>query len=232
METILLMNAKGGSGKSTIATNLAAWFAMDGANVYLADLDQQGSCMDWLEVRSREFATIHGIPPSKSIRVPRGTDYVIMDAPGAIHGRAVDRLVRKVDTLLIPVAPSPVDIRATAKFIEELLLVRRIARHNTRVGVVANRVRSNNRSYESLQRFLDRLQIPMVGALRDSELYQDAAGNGRSIFEMAGEEAFDRQQEWSRLIAWVRGEAGLGKEELELLASLNISEPVIADGML
>lgn len=219
MHKLMLMNAKGGSGKSTIATNLAAYYAIGGNNVVLADFDTQGSSIDWLRVRPETKAHIHGIhAATKSVKVTRNTDHVIMDAPGAIHGRAIDRLVRKVDTLLIPVTPSPVDIRATTRFIQELLLVKRVSRHNTRVAVVANRVRSEE-AKQSLARFLSHLHIPLIATLSDYDVYMKASGLGTSIFEIEGDEAKDAQEEWKPLLRWLSGAPD--EEEASLLRSLS-----------
>ncbi len=207
MKTIMFMNAKGGSGKSTLSTNLAAYYALCGSKVALADFDTQGSCMDWLAVRPEERAPIHGIPAtSRSIKISRDTDYLIMDAPGAIHGRAIDRLVRKVETLIIPVTPSPVDFRATARFIQELLLVRHVSRNKTRVACVANRVREVSHSFEALERFLDRLNIPLIATLHDSDTYIKASGLGLSIFELDDKQAGKDQQPWQPLLRWIDGE--------------------------
>ncbi|MGB0712168.1 MAG: AAA family ATPase [Gammaproteobacteria bacterium] len=216
MQSIMFMNAKGGSGKSTLATNLAAYYASGGASVTLADFDTQGSCIDWLAARSVERPLIRGVhAATKSVKVPPRTDYVIMDAPGAVHGRAVGRLVKKVDTLVIPVSPSPVDIRATAKFIEELLLVRRVSREQTRVGVVANRVKREDETFGALQRFLDRLHIPMVATFMDRDCYVRAAGIGLSVFEMEGAEARDEVNRWQSLLRWVAGKPVVEKSDMD-----------------
>lgn len=207
MKTIMLMNAKGGSGKSTLATNLAAYYALCGQKVALADFDLQGSCMDWLSVRPEERPKIVGIPAAtRSLKLARDTDYLIMDAPGAVHGRAIDRLVRRVETLIIPVTPSPVDFRATARFIQELLLVRQVSRSKTRVACVANRVRDISHSYEALERFLDRLGIPLIATLHDSDSYIRAAGLGLSIFELNDKGAGRDQRPWMPLLRWIDGE--------------------------
>lgn len=208
MKTIMFMNAKGGSGKSTLATNLAAYYALCNCKVALADFDMQGSCMDWLSVRPQESPKIIGIPAAtRSIKLPRDTEYLIMDAPGAVHGRAIDRLVRRVEHLIIPVTPSPVDFRATARFIQELLLVRQVSRSKTRVACVANRVRDVSHSYEALERFLDRLGIPLIATLHDSDSYIKAAGLGLSIFELRGDRQAGRdQQPWQPLLRWIDGE--------------------------
>ena len=117
MQTILCMNAKGGCGKTTIATNLATWFADDGHQVALADFDPQGSSLDWLAARDgyEGIPEILGIDAyNRQLRPPRGTEHLIMDVPAAVHGKEIDHLLRRVETLIVPVLPSPIDIRATS----------------------------------------------------------------------------------------------------------------------
>ena len=87
MRSIMVLNAKGGSGKSVIATNLAGFYALDGANVALADFDPQGSALEWLAQRPPTRPRVHGIAAWRGpFRVPRGTEYLIMDGPAAVHG--------------------------------------------------------------------------------------------------------------------------------------------------
>ena len=119
MRTIMLMNSKGGCGKTTLATNIATWFADDGAKVALADYDPQGSTLDWLEARKQ----YEGIPlieavdaTAKPARPARGTDLLVMDAPAGTHGRTITDMLRRVDDLIVPVLPSPIDMRACNRF--------------------------------------------------------------------------------------------------------------------
>lgn len=206
MKRIMLMSAKGGSGKSTLATNLAAYYALDGHRVVLADFDPQGSCMDWLAVRPGERARIEGVAAtlqSFSPSLRRG--YLIMDTPGSVRGRALTALTRRADNLIIPVTPSPMDIRATARFIEELLTVRRVRQERIRICVAANRVRRQDQAFDALLRFLDRLHIPMAVQFNDAEIYVQAAGTGLSVFEMPGPQADDESRRWHPLLRWLAG---------------------------
>ena len=145
MRRLIILNPKGGCGKSTIATNLASYFALQGEHVAIADFDPQRSSLDWLAVRPSERPKIHGfaVEDSDELMIPLGSGYLIMDAPAGIHGKEMARLVKKGHTILIPVLPSPIDMRATARFIEELLLVGRVEREKTRIAVLANRVREH-----------------------------------------------------------------------------------------
>jgi chromosome partitioning protein len=225
MRTIMLLNAKGGCGKSTLATNLASYYANQGKAVALADFDPQGSALEWLAARPETSPAIKGIAAHKEpIRVSRFTEYLILDVPAGTRGSELTGLVRRAQTILIPVLPSPTDIRAAAHFIHHLLLLGRIERKASRVAVIANRVRetgtlqsamestfgamnisyasTNTQIYRRLERFLERLKIPFVATLRDSANYQIADEQGLSIFELGGRASYDVQQ-WQPLLKWL-----------------------------
>ncbi len=211
MRTILALNAKGGCGKSTIATNLAAYYASEEqAKVVLEDFDPQGSSSEWLAARPDDRPLIQSIRAwTEPARAPRTTDYVIMDAPAALHGSELTALVRRAETILIPVLPSPIDMRAAAHFIQELLLQGRVSRKQTRVAVIANRVRENTLVYQDLERFLQRLKIPFVATLRDTQNYIRAAERGVSVFELAPSLVYTDLEQWQPLLKWLRSKRSL-----------------------
>ena len=226
MRKIMLLNAKGGCGKTTLATNLASYYASQGKAVVLADFDRQGSSMDWLEARPQDRPPIRGLAAWREpLRVPRSTDYVIMDVPAGAHSAELTALVRRAQTILVPVLPSPTDIRAAAHFIHEMLLVGKIVRDETRVAVVANRVRENSsmqnamenvlgsmninystlntQIYHNLERFLSRLKIPFVTTLRESQNYLVADARGLGIFDLNRSQSEREIEQWQPLLKWL-----------------------------
>ncbi len=206
MRTIMVLNAKGGCGKTTIATNLASYYAWErGQRVALVDFDPQASSLAWLEARSAEWPPIHGIPAFRTlVRPPKETEVMIMDAPARVQGAELAGLVRRVQTLVVPVLPSPVDIRAAADFMKALLTSGRVSRQQTRVAVVANRVREHTLVYHSLQAFLKSLKIPFVTSLRDTQNYIRAQEKGIGIFEMAPSQTWQDREQWEPLVRWLR----------------------------
>lgn len=206
MRKIMVLNSKGGCGKSTIATNLASYYASyEGKKVTLVDFDPQGSSLDWLKVRPKILPEILGINATKdSVRFSKDTEIVIMDVPARIEGRELAGLVKRVETIIIPVLPSPIDIRAGAKFIKELLINGRVSRKETKVAVVANRVRENTLSYHALYAFLKSLKIPFVTTIRDTQNYIHAEEKGVGIFEMAPSKVWQDLEQWDPLIKWLR----------------------------
>lgn len=207
MRTIMLMNSKGGCGKTTLAVNLATWFADDGAKVALADYDPQRSTLGWLEARKQYegIPTIEAIDAtSKPARAARGTDLLIMDAPAGTHGRTITNMLRRVDDLILPVLPSPIDMRACSGFLQELLANGRISRDQIRLAIVANRVRENTRIYHELEEYLGHLEIPFVTHLRESQNYIRSAETGLGIFELAPSLVWQDVVLWDPLINWVK----------------------------
>src|SRR5690242_15881178 len=191
--TTLVINPKGGSGKTTVATNLAAYFAASGAATALMDYDPQGSSLNWLRQRPGNLPRIHGAnaAPAKAgrmrsvdMRVPDETRELIIDAPAGASGLLLQEMLARTDCILIPVAPSAIDIHATANFIRDLLLAGRIRMRNIRLGVVANKVRNSMPTYEPLERFLKSLRLPLLSRLADSDIYLKAVESGLGLFEM------------------------------------------------
>jgi len=212
MRTIMLMNSKGGCGKTTLATNIATWFADEGNKVALADFDAQGSSLDWLKARQDYdgIPEIEGINALKgAVHPAKGTDYLIMDVPAAIHGKAIASISRRVQTIIIPVLPSPIDIRACTRFIHELLITKQVARHRTRVAVVANRVRENTIIYHQLEKFLGTLGIPFLSSLRESQNYIRAAERGLGVFEMAPSSVYNDLIQWDPILEWLDSKESL-----------------------
>ncbi|MES9856915.1 MAG: AAA family ATPase [Sedimenticola sp.] len=206
MRTIMTMNAKGGCGKTTIATNIATWFADEGAKVALADFDPQGSSLDWLEARQdyEGIPVITGIDATQgSIKIPRGTDYLIMDAPAGTHGKEINFMLRRVDSLVIPVLPSPIDMRACSRFLQELLVSGRVSRQQTRLAIVANRSRENTRIYHQLESYLGHLKVPFITHLRESQNYIRSAESGLGLFELAPSMVWQDVELWDPIFDWI-----------------------------
>lgn len=211
-KSILIINSKGGSGKTTIATNLAACFAATGLRPALMDYDPQGSSQHWLALRPEERPTVININAGRSkssvtrtwqLRVDGDVERVIMDAPAGASGLILQEMIQKCDMILIPVGPSAIDIHATSRFIQELLCHNRIRHYNIQLGVVANRVR-NGTLYEPLQRFLAALKIPFLTMLNDSDLYIRAAESGIGIHEMERDQSVLRElEQWQPLLRWI-----------------------------
>jgi len=215
MLRILVLNAKGGCGKTTVATNLASLYAKCGYATALFDCDAQSSSLRWLRLRGEEMPVIYGVAAHQQgpmnvtrtwqLRVPTETQRIIVDAPGGLKNHELAAQVQNVDVILVPVVPSPIDTFATADFIRDLLLVGKVRTPETRIGIVANRVKANTLAFRSLQHFLDRLHIPVVAHLRDTQHYLQAVERGVGVHELDAPRALKDRVPWQEMLRWVEG---------------------------
>jgi chromosome partitioning protein len=213
MERIVILNPKGGSGKSTVATNLAAYFAVTHENPMLIDLDPQGSSSRWASQRPGHRPAVNCISGFKEsalvtrswqMRPRPGCNVVIVDTPAALESRRLPEITRGADSILVPVMPSEIDIHASARCIADLLLVAKIRRTDNRLGIIANRVKPNTIVSRSLKKFLDTLDIPIVATLRDTQNYVRAFPFGTSVFELPSWQAQQDVATWQPLFEWCR----------------------------
>lgn len=210
---IVVLNPKGGSGKTTLATNLAAYYASRGHATVLMDCDPQGSSGRWLRNRSSELPAIHGVDAcntsmhttrSWQLRTPPDTRYLIVDTSAAIPAQNLVEFTRGADSIVIPVGPSDTDIHAATGFISNLLLVAKEDRREGRLSVVANRVREGTVSYTRLMRFLQRLNIPVIAVLRDTQNYVHAAEEGMGIHEFKHYRVRKDIAQWTPMLRWLQ----------------------------
>ena len=206
MRHIMVLNAKGGCGKSTLATNIASYFATEGAAVALADYDPQRSSLDWLDRRPENRPTIAGIAGFEGglRHAPRNADFLIIDAPARSHGAELADLVKHAETIVVPVLPSTIDMQATTTFLEELRGVSKVARKQAKIAAVANRVRDNTLIFDDLDEYLTRAKIPYVAALREAQNYVRAYTRGIGIFELPEYLAWPDWDDWEPLTSWLR----------------------------
>lgn len=212
LQKIVVLNPKGGSGKSTIATNLAAYYAWRGNRVALMDHDPQGSSMRWLKVRPSELPAIHGIAAYEkkmgvtrafAWRAPPGTERLVVDTPAALTAQQMPEFTIGAAAIVVPVLPSDIDIHAASRCIADLLLVAKVHRSEKRLVIVANRARRYTRAYSNLMKFLQSMRIPVAAVLRDSQAYVRSAETGMGIHEMKGSLLQEDLDSWVPLIDWL-----------------------------
>lgn len=212
MRSILIVNPKGGCGKTTIATNLATYYAVWDTSIALVDLDPQQSAMDWVRVRPESENKIQGFNGLIGKIYPEEeTQRVIYDCPARTDSKKVAKLIELMDVVIIPVMPSAIDMRVAAQFVANILGEIRKTNSKAILGVVANRTQKNYASYKALARFLKALDVPFVGALRNSQNYIKAADSGVGIFEMPISDVKSDMKEWEPIINWVEGKRVLKK---------------------
>ncbi len=213
LQRIIVTNAKGGCGKTTITTNIASHYARLGKTVRLFDHDTQGSSLAWINRRNEDVAPIAGVDASKNsdhrltrswqLRVPPETDVALIDSPAGTDITELATLFQQNDSVLIPVLPSPIDIHATAHFIKAMLTTGRARKKMIRLAVVANRVRKNTLMYHSLERFLFSLNIPFISSLRDTQLYARAFETGIGVQEITTSRNRIDKEQWAPIFRWL-----------------------------
>jgi chromosome partitioning protein len=208
--TTLVINSKGGSGKTTLTTNLASYFAVNRIPTTVLDYDPQGSSLNWLRQRTPRAPKIHGAnaAPQKSglrslgMHVPEGTRQLIIDGPAGASGLLLQEMVARAHAILVPVQPSSIDIHATANFVRDLLVMGRLRARNVRLAVVANRVRRSSPVYQPLERFLGSLGLPFLARLADSEVFVQAAESGLGIFELDPIASAAEREQFMPIVEW------------------------------
>lgn len=208
MKTILVASSKGGAGKSTIATNLAATFALDGKRTVLVDADPQGSSTRWAERRAELESAV--LPVDGTGRrawrdaVPDDADRVVIDAAAGAMAPDLESFLDKADAVVVPVLPSAMDIEATVGFLNTLAKVPRVHKRKLPVGLVVNRSKPWTNASQQAVEMLSTWPYPVVAQLRDTQAYVVLAGLGRSLFDYRSAQVRDHQSDWDPLLKWIK----------------------------
>ncbi len=208
MKTILVASSKGGAGKSTIATNLAASFALDGKRTVLVDADPQGSATRWAERRAELESAV--LPVDGTGRrgwrdaVPDDADRLVIDAAAGAMAVDLESFLDEADAVVVPVLPSALDIEATVGFLNTLAKVPRVHKRKLPVGLVVNRSKPWTNASQQAVEMLSTWPYPVVAQLRDTQAYVVLAGLGRSLFDYRSAQVRDHQSDWDPLLKWIK----------------------------
>ncbi len=205
MRAALVVNPKGGCGKTTLATNLAGGLANRGDAVLLWDLDRQKSSLEWLALRSPELPSIRSLDrkdePSGKQR--HKYDWLIMDTPAGLHGGNLKRAIKPVDKVLMPIQPSLFDMAATRDFLAVLHEEHLLRKGKYFLGIVGMRVDGRTKAAATLEAFLKQFELPVLTYMRDTQIYANAAFQGKSIFDLPHYLTEKDMVEWSLLFDWL-----------------------------
>jgi chromosome partitioning protein len=216
MNTTLVINPKGGSGKTTVTINLASYFAAADVPTAVMDYDPQGSSLNWLRLRSPHAPRIHAANAARhqgmqlrsmAMYVPEHTQQLIIDAPAGASGLVLQEMLDRASCIIVPVPPSPIDIHATANFVSEVLNTARMQSRKLPVAIVANKVCRSMPQYAPFDWFLSTLKLSLLARLVDSDVYVKAAEAGIGIFEMEPGLAIAERRQFTPIVEWVQSHA-------------------------
>jgi chromosome partitioning protein len=207
MRTILVASSKGGAGKSTVATNLAAFFALDGKATAILDADKQKSSTHWCEKRAHlESAVLplDGCRRNWDKHLPDGIARLVVDAPAGAMGDDLKDFLDRADAVVVPVLPSAIDIEATVPFLDSLVTHPRVKKGKLPVGLVGNRLKPWTSASQQAMAQLQAWPYPLVAQLRDTQAYVLLAGLGKSVFDYHSEQVRSHQEDWAPLLRWLK----------------------------
>lgn len=207
MLSVLVANIKGGCGKTTTATQLAAAFARAGLDTALADADRQRSSLGWLARRPASAVPIAGLDWVKGPNKPPRVDRLVVDAPAALRFTAIDELADRADVVLVPLLPSAFDEASTRKLIDKLAALKPVRKDKKAVGVVANRLKPRSRAASRLDAFCAGLDQPLAGRVADRAAYADLALDGLGVFDLDGARTRSWRADWLPIIAFCEARA-------------------------
>ena len=216
MFRILVANSKGGCGKTTVTSSLAGYFARNGKRTTLLDCDPQGSSLAWCAQRAAHLPSVHalagnnpayGLNAGWLLRVPPQTEVLLIDTPAGVRAHEFEGLARHADVLVIPVVPSPIDLRATLMFLDLVRKLVDVRSGRLRVALIANRLRERANSTRQLDATLERLTQTAKIRVRDSQTYVKLSEGGKSVFDDTASTSRGHRADWTALLEWLDARA-------------------------
>ena len=206
MPVIAVVNRKGGSGKSTLAAHVAAWCALQGSSVMLGDVDRQQSARAWLKRRDTALPVIApwAVDQKNMLRVPTGITHVVLDTPGGMHGFELARVVMFADAIIMPVCNSMFDRESAAACHAELMSLPRVASGRCKLVTIGMRIDARTNAAQTLREWSEGLDLPYLGALRETQLYVRSLERGMTIFDLPLSMAAADLKQWEPILDWLK----------------------------
>ncbi len=201
MKTILIANPKGGSGKTTLSVNIAGYLANRGQHVAMLDLDRQQSSALWLATRPADLPRIRTLDSNKEHGRPN--DWLVIDSPAGLHGKNLAHAIKLAHKIIVPVAPSLFDLQASRDFLRTLAEEKTVRKNKCHIGIVGMRMEMRTKAAWALEHFLTTLDLPILAYLRETQVYVNAAFEGKSLFDLPPYLAERELEQWTFLQEWL-----------------------------
>lgn len=201
MKTILIANPKGGSGKTTLSVNIAGYLANQGQRVAMLDLDRQKSASLWVATRPADLPEIVTLISTKGEDCL--IDNLVIDSPAGLHGRNLAHALKLAKKIIVPISPSMFDLSASRDFLQTLVAEKEVRNGKCQIGIVGMRMNARTRAALALENFLADSDLPILAYLRETQVYVNAAFEGKSLFDLPPYLAFRELEQWDFLLNWL-----------------------------
>lgn len=201
MKTVLIANPKGGCGKTTLSVNIAGCLANQGKRVAMLDLDRQQSATLWLSTRPADLPSIQALGSRKEHEHPH--DWLVIDSPAGLHGKNLAHAIKLAHKIIVPVAPSLFDLQASCDFLQMLSSEKAVRKGKCQVGIVGMRMEMRTKAAWALEHFLSTFDLPILACLRETQIYVNAAFEGKSLFDLPHHLAERDLEQWAYLQDWL-----------------------------
>lgn len=201
MKSILIANPKGGSGKTTLSVNIAGFLANQGQRVAMLDLDRQKSAALWVATRPADLPEIVTLDSSKGEDCLN--DWLVIDSPAGLHGKNLAHALKLSHKIIVPISPSLFDLNASRDFLQILAEEKEVRAGRCQIGVVGMRMNARTRAATALENFLADSGLPILAYLRETQVYVNAAFEGKSLFDLPPHLAFRELEQWDFLLNWL-----------------------------
>ncbi len=203
MKTILIANPKGGCGKTTLTTNIAGHLARRGKRVAVLDMDRQQSSALWIEKRPESLPQVRLMKYNQNSDKP--SNWLIIDSAAGLSGSNLAlSMIKQASKIIVPVVPSLYDLDASRQFLTELVEEKKVCNSNCDIGVVGMRMAPRTRASGMLEDFLDELALPVLAYLRETQIYVNAAFEGKSLFDLPRYLAGRELEQWIYMQQWLK----------------------------
>ena len=208
MPVIAVINRKGGSGKTTLATHLAGCLANRGLRVMLADADRQQSAAAWSRRRATRAPTCapvvsRTIDLKSLLRPPAGISHVVIDTPGGLQGFDLARILMFADMVLMPLCNSAFDRESAAACLADVRRHPRVASGRCKVAAVGMRIDSRTSGQQRLRDWAQAQGLTFIGVLRETQTYVRCVERGLTIFDLPATRVQVDLDQWLAILQWL-----------------------------